>query len=66
MLPDASKNSVEITVYCDICREQMEESTGAAPAWLCYPCNNLIYESELWRFDSCVLVKEPANATSGD
>ena len=54
----------EVTVYCDICREQMEESTGASPAWVCYPCNNLIYESELWRFDSCVLVEDQCQTQS--
>ena len=41
-------------VRCDICREQMEESTGAAPAWVCYPCNNLIYESELYLYEEAV------------
>ena len=37
-------------VNCDICGDAMKESAMAGAghsAWLCYPCNNVIYESEL-------------------
>ena len=58
MLPDTSKNSV---VHCDKCQESMSKSSDA---YVCYPCKNLIYESDLWRYDT--QVRRPANATSGD
>lgn len=68
MLPDASKNSV---VHCDICQDQMVAvgptdayANKPARAYACYPCNNLIYESDLWRYDT--QVRRPANAASGD
>ena len=59
----------EITVYCDICREQMEESAMAGAghsAWLCYPCNNVIYESDLWKFESCVEVHREVDVSQSD
>ena len=58
MLPDPSKNLV---VHCDICQEPMSKSTDV---YACYPCKNIIYESDLWRYDS--QVRRAANATSGD
>jgi len=58
MLPEPSKNLV---VHCDICQEQMSEQ---GDVYFCYPCKNIIYESELWRYDS--QVRRAANATSGD
>lgn len=54
----------DITVKCDICGEQMKESAMAGAshsAWLCYPCNNVIYESDLWRFDSGVEAQNDSN-----
>jgi hypothetical protein len=54
----ASKNLV---VHCDICQEQMSEQ---GDVYFCYPCKNIIYESDLWRYDS--QVRRAANATSGD
>lgn len=56
MRPEASN---KFTVHCDICHEPMRESGMAGAghsAFLCYPCNNVIYESDLWRFDSAVEV----------
>lgn len=75
MLPDASKNSV---VHCDICGEPMSRKQGAPSMeyYACYPCNNLIYASDLWRYDQPVYdpdaqvpipnIRRVANATSGD
>lgn len=58
MLPEPSKNSV---VHCDICQEPMNKG---ADAYVCYPCKNIIYASDLWRYDT--QVRRAANATSGD
>ena len=64
-MPEASN---KFTVHCDICQEQMEESAMAGynyRSWYCYPCNNVIYESDLWRFDSAVEVHREVDVSQG-
>lgn len=60
MLPDASKNLV---VHCDMCGKPMT-ANPVQGMYTCMPCKNLIYESDLWRYDT--QVRRPTNATSGD
>lgn len=53
--------SNKFTVHCDICREPMRESAMAGAghsAFLCYPCNNVIYESDLYQYDVQVSNKQ--------
>ena len=55
-MPEASN---KFTVHCDICGDPMRWTATmdeGRRAFLCYPCNNVIYESDLWRFDSAVEV----------
>lgn len=49
-MPEVSNT---FTVHCDICGESMRKREEF---WACYPCYNVIWESELWRYDSCVEV----------
>ena len=58
MLPNVTENLV---VHCDICQEPMTKSTDA---YGCYECKNIIYESDLWRYDS--QVKRVANVSSNN
>ena len=56
--------SNKFDVQCDICGDVMKESAMAGAghsAWLCYPCNNVRYESELYLYDSNVRIKETKN-----
>ena len=45
--------SNEIVVSCDICGERMLKQ---ADTYACYPCKHMLYESELWMYDSQVTV----------
>jgi hypothetical protein len=51
-MPSVSKT---FEVRCDICNDQMVP-VGPSDSYACYPCKNLIYESELWQYDSQVTV----------
>jgi hypothetical protein len=56
--------SNKLEVRCDICQEPMSHKQGAPSMeyYACYPCDNLIYESQLWQYDSQVtVVKAEAN-----
>lgn len=53
-MPEASN---KFTVHCDICGDPMRESAMAGAghsAFLCYPCNNVIYESDLYKYEEAV------------
>ena len=61
MRPEVSN---KFDVHCDICGDPMKESAMAGAghsAWLCYPCNNVIYESQLYLYDGNVQIKEAKN-----
>lgn len=60
MRPEASN---KFTVHCDICQEPMRESAMAGAghsAFHCYPCNNVIYESDLPFYSSETVVPIPS------
>ena len=47
--------SNKFTVYCDTCNEPTRWTTtmnDGSRAFVCYPCNNVIYESELTTYRS--------------
>jgi len=48
-------------VHCDICGDVMRKQ---ADTYACYPCKHILYESELWMYDACVVV-HGAPPTSG-
>ena len=45
--------SNKIEVSCDICGQRMLKQ---ADTYACYPCKHMLYESELWMYDSQVTV----------
>jgi hypothetical protein len=45
--------SNKIEVRCDICGDLMVEQ---ADTYACYPCKHMLYESELWQYDSQITV----------
>ncbi len=54
MRPEASNR---FTVHCDICQEAMRECAMAGAghsSFFCYPCNNVIYESDLWQYEGAI------------
>ena len=61
MRPEISN---KFTVHCDICQEPMRWTAtmeNGYRAFICYPCNNVIYESQLYLYDGNVQIKEAKN-----
>jgi hypothetical protein len=54
--------SNKFTVHCDICGDAM---LNQGDTYACYPCKHMLYESELWQYDSCVVVHDAPLQSGG-